>query len=63
MGDRANIVIIQDIDGNKTSTVYLYTQWNGDWMPLYLQDGVHRGKSKWKEAGCLARIIFSGNDS
>lgn len=59
MGDRANIIVAQDFNGNRTSIVYLYTQWNGDWTPVFLQDGLRRGRKKWQMADCLARVLFA----
>jgi hypothetical protein len=53
MGDRAN-VLVKDGD----SRVYLYTHWNGWFLPDTLQAALRRGRDRWIDGQYLARIIF-----
>lgn len=59
MGDRANIVILQD-DQAPTSkiAVFLYSHWGGEEMPDILADALDYGQERWNDPSYLARIIF-----
>lgn len=54
MGNRANINVV---DGNKCASVWLYTHWNGDQLPMLLATALLRHKH-WDEGPYLTRIIF-----
>jgi hypothetical protein len=55
MGDRGNIVL----DYGKKQRIYLYTHWQGARLFQILRAALARGRSRWKDAPYLARIIFS----
>lgn len=55
MGERANIVV----QGDGDAEIYLYTHWDGSFLPKVLQDALLRGKSRWNDSNYLTRIIFS----
>lgn len=61
MGDRGNIVIVQQKrDGQeKADRVWLYTHWAGSELPKILHTALNRGKDRWNDETYLARIIFN----
>lgn len=60
MGDRANVVIIDEsTDLSSKTAVFLYGHWIGYDLPDILAAALKRGKERWKDAPYLARIIFN----
>lgn len=62
MGDRANIVVIDeredaDLTG-KREAVFLYTHWTGSDLGEILAAGLVKGRSRWDDSPYLARILF-----
>lgn len=62
MGDRANIVVIDepkdaDLEG-KREAVFLYSHWAGSEMEDILAAGLAKGRERWDDAPYLARILF-----
>jgi len=55
MGDRANVMVVQDW-GN-TDPVYLYSHWGGSVLPLDVQKALAR-RVRWGDGSYLTRIIF-----
>jgi hypothetical protein len=55
MGDRGNIVMIEEKGGE----IYLYTHWYGSNLPKILQRALIRGKDRWDDEAYLARTIFN----
>jgi hypothetical protein len=59
MGDRANIVIVQNRgDGTKPGLIFLYSHWGGSDLPRVLRSALVLGKSRWDDEPYLTRIIF-----
>jgi hypothetical protein len=59
MGDRANIVIIEEIEGaDPHEAVFLYGHWSGYDLPETLAASLKRGEARWNDAQYLARIVF-----
>lgn len=55
MGDRGNIVLIEDsID----KPIFLYTHWDGSELPEILRLGLEKGMDRWDDFPYLSRIIF-----
>lgn len=54
MGDRGNIVL-----RSNGEEVWLYSHWNGSFLPEILEAAMKRGKGRWDDPSYLARIIFS----
>ncbi len=66
MGDRANVVILQDYSQPtsqgtpadwKPDVVVLYTHWGGTELPERVQDAL-RKRERWDDPAYLARIVF-----
>jgi hypothetical protein len=55
MGDRANIKIIEENNGQ----LYFYTHWYGEDLPKILAKALDRGRDRWGDESYLSRIIFS----
>lgn len=55
MGDRANVVIPQEV--GEDSNVYLYTHWAGTELPATVQTALAR-RERWDDQQYLTRIIF-----
>lgn len=59
MGDRANIVMKQNISDDQLGTeIFFYTHWSGHELPQILQDALKRGEGRWNDESYLGRIIF-----
>ena len=60
MGDRANIVIRDNWNGDlhDQEAVFLYSHWGGTELPEVLRQGLIAGRGRWDDATYLARIIF-----
>lgn len=62
MGGRGNIELVyghyDPKQGNKQS-IFLYTHWGGTELPTTLAAALKRGRDRWDDPSCLARIIFS----
>lgn len=58
MGDRANIVILDEIEPTGKTAVFLYSHWGGEEMPGILADALAYGEERWNDPSYLARIIF-----
>lgn len=56
MGDRGNIVIRSQTDGD----IWLYTHWGGSTLREDLRDALIAGRSRWDDPSYLARIVFCG---
>ena len=54
MGNRANIVVVED-----DFRVCLYTHWGAPELPDVLRAALIRGQERWMQASYLTRIIFS----
>lgn len=65
MGDRANIVVLQN--GGAEGAIYLYTHWSGHRLPEELAAGLKKGEDRWGDEAYLGRILFQtlleGDDS
>ena len=57
MGDRANVKIVEEGSPGYSSTVYLYTHWNGTELPKTVQTALAR-RERWDDPYYLARIVF-----
>lgn len=58
MGDRANIVVLDDEDRSGKIGLFLYTHWSGSELPALLKAGLDRAKDRWQDTQYLARILF-----
>lgn len=62
MGDRANIVVLDDQystdDGSDRKATFFYTHGGGTELPKILKEALTRGTSRWTDTSYLARIIF-----
>lgn len=58
MGDRGNIVVLQDSGNGQIDQVWFYGHWSGYAMPGQLQEALKAGKGRWDDDSYLARIIF-----
>lgn len=59
MGDRANIVVVQNhIHAAPCPRIWLYSHWGGHGLANALASALARGRSRWGDEGYLARIIF-----
>ena len=56
MGDRANVVVIDDRD--YAAGVFLYTHWSGYELPATLKAALDRVPGRWSDSPYLARAIF-----
>ena len=59
MGDRGNIVLRYEENGEGPKDIYLYTHWGGSELPTTLQTALNR-KLRWDDSSYLGRIIFNG---
>ena len=58
MGDRGNIKVIMDSDGD--DTVHLYTHWYGSNLPSIVSAALNspQARARWQDGPYLARILF-----
>lgn len=60
MGDRANIALKHNAGTDQPEEfIYLYSHWEGSFIPSMLQRALVRGKSRWSHDQYLNRIIFN----
>jgi len=58
MGDRANIVVLDQDDRAGKTGLFLYTHWSGSELPEHLLAGLTKGEDRWTDGQYLARILF-----
>lgn len=61
MGDRANVVIVEDrrYGADPHEAVFLYTHGWGYSLPEIVRQALIRGESRWTDEPYLARIVFN----
>lgn len=55
MGDRGNIVVINNLEAQP---LFLYTHWTGTELPATLAAGLKKYPVRWEDGIYLARILF-----
>jgi len=54
MGDRGQVELV-----SAEGSVFLYTHWGADYLPMTVANALGRGKGRWGDDEYLNRIIFS----
>jgi hypothetical protein len=57
MGDRGNVVVLDQFDGEPRCAVYLYAHWGGSSIPGDVWRALARNE-RWSDGSYLTRIVF-----
>ncbi len=59
MGDRGNIIIIDDVaDALHPRGLVLYTHWAGSEIGGLLKDALQKAPDRWTDSAYLSRVVF-----